>query len=544
MPAAASFKNWLKASTNMKLSSDNTVNRVIKEGITSFESLADFDTKSIQDLPSICIKATPEVLEDVANNITAKAPVLGANVSSISVQRLIVAVHAAKYYIAIGRDMNVNNMHFNNVLSTFKIEYDAYKALKDEDEPKVPKLNDRDSDRKVIRWAPIFSDYLSRCFGSRGPLLYVIREDSAVPTEATDPLGANSYFGASGSLQAELIARLPHTGPIYRQDNSSVYLKIEESVRGTSVESTLKSFSRTKDGRGAYLALISNHADATKYRNISKKRMNFLQNLKWNGRSYPLETHVSNHRLAYDDLRDCSTHVTVTVPNPEQRVEYLIDSITCSDNTLQAAIGLIRANTNNMRSNFEDAASSLIEVDPYRRSSRANQNSSGRNANISAIDFGAGRGESGVDLRWHPPADFKKLPDEQKDELTEWLNNTPEGKKEKADAKRKRKRNDKDNGDPKKTKNNNNAWKKKLKAKMKTDKGLATVMSILAEQEKSNVSFAAALTNAAPANQQNNSNNDGNHANISALAQVAPATVVKLNTILKNNKKTNGKGPS
>jgi hypothetical protein len=102
--------------------------------------------------------------------------------------------------------------------------------------------------------------------------------------------------------------------------------------------------------------------------------------------SYPLETHVSNHRQAFDDIRECSLHITVPVPSEPQRVEYLIDSVSSKDTSLQAAIGIIRANTNNMRNDFEAASTSLIEVDPYRRSTRQNNN---RDANVSAIDFGA-----------------------------------------------------------------------------------------------------------------------------------------------------------
>ena len=166
----------------------------------------------------------------------------------------------------------------------------------------------------------------------------------------------------------ELIKRLPHTGAIYKNDNITVYMKIEEAVRGTSVESTVKTFASRRDGRRAFMALIANHAGEIKYRSISKKRLNHLQNIKWNGRAYPLESHVSNHRQAVDDLRECSTHITVTVPNDSQRVEYLLDSITCQDASLQAAIGIVRANTNNMRHNFELAAASLIEVDPSKRS--------------------------------------------------------------------------------------------------------------------------------------------------------------------------------
>ena len=76
--------------------------------------------------------------------------------------------------------------------------------------------------------------------------------------------------------------------------------------------------------------------------------------------------------------------------SPEQKVECLIDSITCTDSAFQAAIGLVRANTNNMIEDFEAAASSLIEVNPHRRTSR----STGRNADVSSIDFKDGRGSS------------------------------------------------------------------------------------------------------------------------------------------------------
>ena len=140
---------------------------------------------------------------------------------------------------------------------------------------------------------------------------------------------------------------------------------------------------------------MSNHTGDVKHCSISKKRLNLLQNIKWNGRAYPLESHVSNHRQTYDDLLEYSAHIQCAVPGLEQKVECLIDSITCTDSTLQAAIGLVRSNTNNMREDFEAAASSLIEVDPYCRTSRG----TGRNADVSSIDFKAGRRSSGVDLR-------------------------------------------------------------------------------------------------------------------------------------------------
>ena len=68
-----------------------------------------------------------------------------------------------------------------------------------------------------------------------------------------------------------------------------------------------------------------------------------------------------------------------------------------------------------MRENFELASSVLIEVDSYCRSQRPSPGKPG--ANISIVDFNAGIGNSGVDLRLHHPKEFKALQSDQKDEL-------------------------------------------------------------------------------------------------------------------------------
>ena len=100
-------------------------------------------------------------------------------------------------------------MHHGNVLSTFKIEWEAYKAIISEYDPKVPKIVDRDDDRRIISWEPIFLDNLYAIIGAKGPLRYVLRDETIVPLEGNDPLDQNAYYGASGGLANELVARLP-----------------------------------------------------------------------------------------------------------------------------------------------------------------------------------------------------------------------------------------------------------------------------------------------------------------------------------------------
>ena len=160
--------------------------------------------------------------------------------------------------------MTVDNMNYNSVLKNFKVEWDTYQDLRDQDAPDVPLISDKENDRKFIKWVSVFQDCLARSYGINGPLAYILCDEPAVPADASDPLQANSYFGVSGSLHDELTAQLPHSGPIYKNGNCSVFLKIEKVSRGTSIESTVKAFFRRKDGRGAYLALIANHAEDTR----------------------------------------------------------------------------------------------------------------------------------------------------------------------------------------------------------------------------------------------------------------------------------------
>ena len=228
---SATFRSWLKASTNMKLRSDSSVLRVTHEGITSYDTLVDFDKAAIKNLPRVCKGSIDAIAADIANNVQAEASVPGANVSSIYIQRLIVAANSARYYVSIGRKMDASSMHYGNFLSTFNIEWESYGTIMSKDDPKLPNIIERDGDRRIIRWAPIFLDNLDAIIGAKGQLHYVLRDEPIVPLKVNDPLDQNVYCGASGGIADELVARLPHIGPIYKNDNASVYQKIEEATR-------------------------------------------------------------------------------------------------------------------------------------------------------------------------------------------------------------------------------------------------------------------------------------------------------------------------
>ena len=131
-----------------------------------------------------------------------------------------------------------------------------------------------------------------------------------------------------------------------------------------------------------------------------------------------------------------------------------------------------------MREHFERASCALIEVDPYKRTQRAS-NTNAKPVNVSAIDFSAGRGTTGVDLRWYPCRDFLKLPANQKTELMEWTR-TDAGRELITEFKQERdktngnnssnnsnikRKSDSDNG-------NNGNWKKELKGVLRLKRDL------------------------------------------------------------------------
>ena len=71
--------------------------------------------------------------------------------------------------------MNVTNIHYGNILSSFNIEWDTYGEFKKDDDPNVRVINDKENECKVIKWVSTFTDFFSQIYGYRGSLAYVLQ---------------------------------------------------------------------------------------------------------------------------------------------------------------------------------------------------------------------------------------------------------------------------------------------------------------------------------------------------------------------------------
>jgi hypothetical protein len=146
-----------------------------------------------------------------------------------------------------------------------------------------------------------------------------------------------------------------------------VYYYLEEATRSTSYAASIKPFQRNKDGCGAWIALKAQYAGTDKWEAELKKQDELLHNRKWKGQAnFPLKRFVTQHRNAYVVMTQCAEHIEYQLPNEHTRVGYLLDSIECSDSSLQVALALVKNNNGptEKRNDFEATAAFLLPKDP------------------------------------------------------------------------------------------------------------------------------------------------------------------------------------
>jgi hypothetical protein len=410
---------------------NETVVQLQAEGIDTVDDLAEFDKDTIEQIAANLRRPAgriPDPSPGAAAGATIATPPfpLGAKAQ----MRLIVATELVRYYVTVGRNITAGNIQWNQVMKNFSEQWKALKDKKGGDEPEVPKITKA---LPIIKWTEAFRDYLHRVIGVRTiPLAYVTRLVAAVPAIGAQAAGT-PHSTDHGAIEMELIARASHGHPLFREDNSAMYYKIEEATRGTPYAASIKPFQRTKDGRGAWFALLSQYAGKDKWEAEIKCHEKLLHTGEWKGQSnFTLERFIAQHRNAHVSMQAAAEHVTYQLPNEYSRVGYLLDAILCNDAGLQAAMASIKTDqtANGLRNDFEASATHLLPYDPVqkKRSDHAGgkraaadiSDTTGEEANVISFGTKKGTGSTGVSLRYHTKAEYKSLTDEQQDELRVW----------------------------------------------------------------------------------------------------------------------------
>ena len=255
-----------------------TRGELIIEGIATVADLAEYEEEEFKQVVKN-LRNPPDIADQANPGHLVRVPAFVLNAKSL--KRLKVAADAARYYEAIGRDLTPANMHYTNVLSKFELQWRSILEKKKATPPTVPKIS---RTLRVTKWSESFINFLNRVIGARyAPLSYVIRK----VMERVDPPPAlarqQPYSEVYGSVEGELIARLSHTSPIYRDDNAKVFDYLEEATRGTIVAASLMPFRTRKDGRGAFMAVMLQHAGPDKWESELKQQETFLKKRYWKG---------------------------------------------------------------------------------------------------------------------------------------------------------------------------------------------------------------------------------------------------------------------
>jgi hypothetical protein len=243
------------------------------EGVTSMEDLSDWEDEDWDRWATSCKKSDKvlsggTLVEQQAYQLTVK-----------SLKRLKIASSLVRYYESVSIPLTHLNMRWL-VLKSFDTQMKAMKNRKKEGASDVPKLS---KNTTVPRWNDSLKVHMSEEFGARDATLrYLMRKSATVP--AAGPLtvlATNQPHTTLGkSIEADQMARLSHTHPLYSDDNSKFYRKLEEAVRGTTYEASIKPYQISGDGRGAYRSLLAQHCGKDKWTQILQSAFEYVNQRK------------------------------------------------------------------------------------------------------------------------------------------------------------------------------------------------------------------------------------------------------------------------
>ena len=130
------------------------------------------------------------------------------------------------------------------------------------------------------------------------PLPYLIRNESEPPI-INPEVGMPTY-------RDDMIRMAPHDSGNYNADNTTLWLMIRNVTHGTDAYAFVRTFSRTRNGRGAMHALTLQFFGVAHVDRITLTAERSLETLFWNGkaRNFSFDGFISKMQEAFTDLEE------------------------------------------------------------------------------------------------------------------------------------------------------------------------------------------------------------------------------------------------
>ena len=347
------------------------------------------------------------------NNVVApQVPRVGQVIPAICEQRLTMAAYGSTIYELISRPIDPASLNRARLR-----EFKAHRTMVENhnDPESLPEISKSYSIMKYLDQLPT---YLSDVLGvSKVALTYVIRDEVTPPNPLPNLIASKPWSDGKNSLMEELIEFTPHSGPGFDADNAQLYSLLATHLGNTSAMASITQYQRRRNGREAYLDLITHYMGSAKWEKTIKSAEKLMATQVWNGRNsrYPLRIHIARHREAYNDLIRASQQITYAPPNEASRVRSLLSSIQSTDPTICSGKTTIQADATK-KGDFEEAANFLLTICP------APKPQSQGNHRIAAVKTRTKKGKirtgpkTGVEVRFYRKDEWHKLSrDEQRE---------------------------------------------------------------------------------------------------------------------------------
>jgi hypothetical protein len=217
---------------------------------------------------------------------------------------------AMRYWVLAQRCIGIEAPNVNDfagevieeTLARMKADSDQKLATEDSDIRKPEKLADLN---KWTKFWELFTTYLGRVKGAAlTPLSYLVREHEVVTPEHRD--------AAYQSVQERLIAITALSGTHFVLDNRTLYDEFKPLVVDGPGWSFIKKFDKSKDGRGAVLALKA-QAEGTSA-TLTRKQAAYasLASSAYLGprKGFTFASYVTLHQSAHNELLDLDEPVS------------------------------------------------------------------------------------------------------------------------------------------------------------------------------------------------------------------------------------------
>ena len=414
----------------------NKANAMIAEGLDEVSVLAELYEDDGDLITTLCQNvrkpagtiddptwaAPGEVAEGDPIPIAPQVPKPGLAISAICEQRLVLGAYAASIYAKTGRPLDTAILNRQRLK-----EFKAHKsAVDNHQEP--DSLPDISKSFTVIKFLDQLPTYLRDVLGVSGiALSYVIRH-TAIPPVPLPALRANKpWVEAHSSIMEDLIDYAVHEGPAYDDDNAAVFRIISTALAGTSAMVSITKHQRKRNGRQAYLDLVTHNMGSSKWEKVVENAESLLSSRVWNGKNarYPLRIHISKHREAYNDLERASHNITYAPPNETSRVCWMLSSIQTNDATILSAKTTIQADPTK-KDDFEEAADFLLITAPDSKAGNHNKLQRISATKLGKIHTGP---KTGVEIRFYKRGEWLKLTPEERAEVMDSRKNKDKKRK-------------------------------------------------------------------------------------------------------------------